>query len=133
MSRGISAEFAEGLLEKARSRGLVAPADQRLPKVFKVRVPNKWENRYAIDILEPRRRVGEIHHYEFEALKLRVGIGAYYTPDWVAWRQDGRVEIHEVKGFWREAAKVRWKAVQDRYRGFIFVAMTIKGGVWVPA
>lgn len=129
----ISAAEGERLLEHARAKGLLPMAEVSRKGKGRMRLPNKWETRYAADVLEPRRRAGEITHYEYEALKIRVGIGAYYTPDWVAWRADGRVEIHEVKGFWREAAKVRWKAVQDRYRGFIFHSATIRGGVWVDA
>ena len=44
-------------------------------------VMNKSEARYAREVLEPQKRVGEILDWRYEAMKLRLGSNCFYTPD----------------------------------------------------
>jgi hypothetical protein len=93
---------------------------------------NQWERQWAAE-LEALRAAGEVRWYAFEPVRLRLaghGRVAWYTPDFgVAWA-DGRTEFHEVKGFWREAARVRIKVAAGMYP-WPFVAIRKVDGRWV--
>jgi len=67
---------------------------------------NKTEAAYAL-VLEARKRAGEIRDYWYEGIRLVLGHAANYTPDFLVVLADGTVELHEVKGFMREAAHTR--------------------------
>lgn len=90
---------------------------------------NGLEERYA-DVLWLRQRAGEVRRYWFEPMKLLLGSGAYYKVDFVVWFADDTVECHEVKGFWREAARVRIKTAATAYPIFRFLAVQFKKGEW---
>lgn len=93
-------------------------------------LPNKWESEYERDILWPLWKAGNIRGYMFEGICLRLGKGAWYTPDWFVVFED-HFECHEVKGFWREAARVRIKVAAGLHRYFKFTAITRdKRGAW---
>ena len=89
---------------------------------------NKTEEAYA-NRLETLKRLGEIQWYKFEGIKLRLGEGAYFTPDFFVMTSNFSLEVHEVKGFWREAAKVRIKAASEMYP-FRFIAARKNGITW---
>lgn len=82
---------------------------------------NKTERAYA-DHLYALQLAGEILAYEFEGVKLRLAPGAFYTPDFFVVTPE-RFELHEVKGFWREAAKVRIKTAAAKYPHFKFLVV----------
>lgn len=97
---------------------------------------NKLETRYSSHLEALKIQSGVICWYEFEAFKIRLADGAWYTPDFTVMRWDlkggpPRVEFHECKGFWREAARIRIKVAADKYP-FRFVAVTFdrKTGEW---
>jgi len=91
---------------------------------------NGLERDYAYQ-LWLRQRAGEVRSYAFEGIKLRLGFDAWYTPDFApVWLADDTVEIHECKGRWREAARVRIKAAAALHPIFRFVAVTRTQGVW---
>ena len=81
------------------------------------------ERRYA-EILEGRKIVGEIRMWLYEPASLQIGGGARYTPDFLVFNLDGSVEFHEVKGFWREAAKVRLRVAIEKFPMFGFFVVT---------
>ena len=94
---------------------------------------NKTEQAYA-DLLELRKRAGEIHGYRFEPLKFNLGSACFYTPDFEVVLPDGVLEYHEVKGFWRDDARVKIKAVARQFSDRLFVVVMKKakkhGGGW---
>lgn len=91
------------------------------------RLPNKTEDAYA-QHLELLKHAGEVLWFQYEAIKLRLADGAYYKPDYAVLMRDCLLELHEVKGFWREAARVRIKVAASIYP-FKFVAVKkVKGG-----
>lgn len=90
---------------------------------------NKTEVRWA-DELWKLQLAGKVHQYWFEPVKFRLGLSAWYTPDFVVWMADDTVEVHEVKGFWREAARVRIKTVATNYPLYRFVAIRLVEGRW---
>lgn len=67
---------------------------------------NKTERAYA-DVLEALRVGGIIREWHFEAVTLKLAHDCRYTPDFLVVRSDGALELHEVKGFWRDDAKVK--------------------------
>lgn len=89
---------------------------------------SKLESEYAT-LLELLKKAGEILWYEYEAVKLRLGDGAYYTPDFLVMLPDKTLECHEVKGHWREAARVRIKVAAGS-KPFRFKAITKVKGQW---
>lgn len=93
-------------------------------------VPNKTEAAYMAEL---RHRPGVVE-VMFEAVKLRLADGAWYTPDVLVLMEDGQCELHEVKGFWREAARVRIKVAARLYPHWIFRAVQKRrvkdGGGW---
>jgi hypothetical protein len=88
---------------------------------------NKTEAAYHAYLLEQP----DVARVEFEAVKLRLATGAWYTCDmWVVYA-DGREEMHEVKGFWREAARVRIKVAAKEYGWrWTFRAVQREPGGW---
>lgn len=72
--------------------------------------------------------------YRFEGIKLRLADNTFYSPDFAVMRADGQMELHEVKGYWRDDAKVKIKVAADQYpMRFIAVKALPKkqGGGWV--
>jgi len=93
---------------------------------------NKTEAEYA-QRLDALKHAGEIAWYKFEGLRLRLGDGCGYTPDFAVMKSNGLMECHEVKGFWRDDARAKIKIAADLYP-FRFIAVTkeakCRGGGW---
>lgn len=88
----------------------------------KRREMNKTEAAYSDEVLAQLYIKDEIRDWWYESVRLRLANGAWYTPDFVVMMHDGTLEMHEVKGFWREAARVRIKVAADNYP-FKFIAV----------
>jgi len=82
---------------------------------------NKTEAAYG-QRLEMRRRSGDIVSYQFEAIKFRLADKTFYTPDFVVVREDV-IEVHEVKGFWEEDARVKFKVAAETFPYLVFIAI----------
>jgi len=82
---------------------------------------NKTEAAYA-DHLKLRQMAGEIITYRFEAFKLRLADNTFYSPDFVVTCQH-QIECHEVKGFWRDDARVKIKVAAALFPEFAFIAV----------
>lgn len=99
---------------------------------LKVGAMNKTEAAYAVT-LEQRKHAGEVIWYKFEGVKLRLADNTFYSPDFAVMLADGQIEMHEVKGFWQDDAKVKIKVAADLYP-FRFIAVKVKtkksGGGW---
>jgi hypothetical protein len=113
---------------------LVPPMEGPAPKKRRTarrRAMNRTEAAYAAQ-LELRRAAGEIRSFEFEAVRLNIGEGAWYTPDFLVLRftvETGfTVEFHEVKGSWKAKnardGRTRLKAAAKQYPWARFVAVT---------
>lgn len=122
--KGWSLADVKRLEDAGRVRGVPALANPGAvtpePPAPKRRAPNRWEAAYAREVLEPRRLAGEVVAYWYEALSLRIG-RCRYTADYLVRTRD-EWELHEVKGFFREAARVRLSAVLEMYPFPIVVA-----------
>ena len=82
---------------------------------------NKTERAYA-DHLELRQHAGEIAWFKFEGVKLRLADSTFYSPDFAVMLAGGEMEMHEVKGFWRDDARAKIKIAADMYP-FRFIAL----------
>lgn len=82
---------------------------------------NKTEAKYA-EYLKQLQQNGEICWWKFESLKLRLANNCYYTPDFFVLKNDGTMEIHEVKGakaIFQDDAKVKTKVAAETFP-FVF-------------
>lgn len=89
---------------------------------------NKTESQYAQE-LELHKRAGLIAWYKFEGVKLRLADNTFYTPDFAVMLSSGQMEMHEVKGFWQDDARVKIKVAADMYP-FAFKAIKKAKGGW---
>lgn len=92
---------------------------------------NKTEALYA-ERLDAMKHHGEILWHKFEALKLRLADNTFYTVDFAVMAADGVLEMHEVKGFWQDDARVKIKvaAAQYPFRFRAVYAPRRKGDDW---
>lgn len=97
-------------------------------------VMNGYERDYADTVLEPLRLAGEVAFYWFEQLTFKLADDLRYTPDFIVQRPDGILECHEVKGHWRDDARVKIKIAAQMFP-FRFVAVSKRtkkeGGGWI--
>lgn len=94
---------------------------------------NRTEAAYALE-LEARRVAGELLEWAYEDTRLRLGSSAWFKPDFRVVLASGATEFHEIKGHWREAARVRIKVAAEKFRHYRFIALTRRrqkdGGGW---
>lgn len=94
---------------------------------------NKTEADYAAH-LERLLLSGDVDWFRFEGVKLRLADSTFYTPDFAVMNADGIMEMHEVKGFWTDDARVKIKVAADQYP-FRFIAFKAvaksRGGGWL--
>lgn len=91
---------------------------------LKVGAMNKTEEGYG-QHLELLKRAGEVLWYRFEGIKLRLADKTFYTPDYAVMTASGQMELHEVKGFWEDDARVKIKVAAEMYP-FKFLAVKVK-------
>jgi len=100
---------------------------------LKTGVMNKTEAAYA-EYLKSLAMAGEVVWWRFEGIKLRLADNTFYTPDFDVMKADGMMEIHEVKGYWEDDARVKIKVAAEQYP-FVFLAIKAvakkNGGGWV--
>jgi len=95
-------------------------------------VMNKTEKSYT-EWLDAQKRMGLILWYKFEGIKLRLADATFYSPDFAVLLNTGEIEIHEVKGYWQDDAKVKIKVASELYpfRFYAVYALPKKqGGGW---
>jgi Protein of unknown function (DUF1064) len=83
---------------------------------------NGMEKKYAA-YLELRRITGEILEWRFEPLKLRLAPKTYYTPDFLLLMHDGKIELHETKGFMEEDANVKIKVAMEMFASIFTIVL----------
>ncbi|MBO9710543.1 MAG: hypothetical protein J7521_20270 [Caulobacter sp.] len=89
---------------------------------------NKMEAEYGA-MLEVRKRAGEVAWYAFEGIKLRLADLTFYSPDYLVMLTNGELEVHEVKGFWEDDARVKIKVAASLFP-FRFIAVQKARGAW---
>jgi len=88
---------------------------------LKVGVMNKTEAAYA-ENLNRRMLAGEVLWFKFEGIKLRLADATFYSPDFAVMVDSGQMEMHEVKGFWQDDARVKIKVAASLFP-FRFIAV----------
>lgn len=93
---------------------------------------NKTEMAYE-STLKQLQIIGDVIWYKFEGMKLKLADNTFYTPDFAVMLKNGEIEMHEVKGYWQDDAKVKIKVAADMYP-FKFIAIKARakklGGGW---
>ena len=83
--------------------------------------------------LAQRHHAGEIAWFKFEGITFKLADDTRYTPDFTVMLADGRMQVHEVKGFWTDDARVKIKVASALFP-FEFFAIKKKakkdGGGW---
>jgi hypothetical protein len=82
---------------------------------------NKTERDWA-KMLESLRKSGDVREWHYEAVTLKVGEDCRYTPDFMVVYPDGHIGFDEVKGFWRDDAKVKIRTAAKQFP-FVFRAV----------
>jgi len=83
-------------------------------------------------LLDTKIASRQIQWWGHEPIKLKLGKGAWYTPDFGVVEKDSSFTFYETKGsFFREAAKVRLKVARSTYPFFNFVVARKTKGTWV--
>lgn len=75
-----------------------------------------------MQVLELAKRAGQIVDYRYEPFALKLAKLTTYTPDFLVIYSD-RFELHEVKGFWQDDARVKIKVAAERFPWFRFLAI----------
>lgn len=93
---------------------------------------NKTEAAYDAHLWE-QRHAGLVLWHKFEGIKLRLADNTFLTVDFAVLPSGGVLEMHEVKGFWQDDARVKIKVAASIYP-FRFIAVTARakkhGGGW---
>jgi hypothetical protein len=64
-------------------------------------------------------------------VKLRIGEGCTYTPDFIVWLPDRTSEAHECKGFERDDSVVKFKAAAEQFPFMVFRMFKRRGQAWI--
>ena len=97
--------------------------------IFKPGTMNKTEAAFAEHIERAKLIDNDIVAYVFEPLKLRLAKNTFYTPDFLVVRKSC-FEIFEVKGFWRDDARVKIKVAAKMFPWFKWYAVQLKKKQW---
>lgn len=96
-----------------------APEPKHAKFEQKSKTPNKTEQRY-LDILEAKKRRGEINSYRYEGMSLRWGDGMRYTADVVVFCGK-EITLIEVKGpHIHQKDLIRFKGCKAEWKEFNF-------------
>jgi hypothetical protein len=81
--------------------------------------------------LADRKHWGEILDYWFEEVKFRLAGRTFYTPDFTVAELGGSMSVWEVKGYWRDDARVKIKVAAEKYPHIRWVAVRWIGREWI--
>lgn len=87
---------------------------------------SKLERKFAA-FLPWLQSKGDFHRWAHEPMKLKLAPNTFYTPDFASFTHIqgmAMVTLYEVKGYWRDDARVKFKIAANMYPEFLFVAVT---------
>lgn len=90
---------------------------------------NKTEKHRAVE-LEAMRRGQRIASWSFERVTLKLADDCRYTPDFFVVDLLGGITFEEVKGFWRDDARVKIRVAAQQFPQFTFTALRLEKGQW---
>jgi len=117
------------LAKRKNLKANIRVVTRRIPPLPPRHKMNKLETRYR-DLLEARKQAGDIIDYVYEGITFRLASRTTYTPDFLVVMNDC-FEIHEVKGYWRDDARVKWKLAAEKFPWLRFVAVQWRRKQWV--
>lgn len=89
---------------------------------------NKTERAY-LGYIETLKKVGQFQWIGVQSTTFKLADDCRYTPDFITLELDGKVTAREVKGFFRDDAKVKIKVAARMFPWVQFVLVRkIKGG-----
>ena len=92
---------------------------------------NKTEAAYALH-LAAQQHIGQINLFLFESVKLRLADKTWYCPDFLVWFTGAETpDFHEIKGFERDDAIVKFKCAAELFHRFRFKMIKRVNGEWV--
>ncbi len=128
----VSSSDISAIRNPAARAAVLRQLGRRAPKVVVPKAAmNSLESAYA-HRLDTLKLAGEVKWWAFNEIRLRIAGGkkqAWFKPDFAVQFSDGRFEMHESKGFMREAACVRLKVAAEKFP-FRFILVTRVAGEW---
>ena len=117
--------------EQAKSLGIAEHIPKRVVRTTgkNEKGQNKTEAAFDRHLADIKYR-GGIKEYWFEAVKFRLAGRCYYTPDFYVIRDDDLHLCYEVKGFWRDDARVKFKVAAEKFPHIHWVAVRRINGEW---
>lgn len=82
--------------------------------------------------LELLRMAGEIAWYRFGDHSIRLAKRTWYRLDYRVGLHNGRIQVHEVKGFWHDDARVKIKVAARLFPEYQFLAVQNSGSTAAP-
>ena len=106
-------------------------------KLTSSKQPNKNEQRFYDEYLNPLMRRGVLNRVIYEARSFKL-YSIKYTPDWVCTRPDGGIVCYECKPFYKNQNKVHWhpgskerlKMAASLYPNIEWYATWKQDGIW---
>lgn len=91
----------------------------------------KWEYAYT-QFLELEKQAGTVRQWTYEPFSLWLPGRVRYTPDFLVWYTDGRIELIEVKGWSKNLrdGKTRYKIAAAMFPCFTWRMVARKGHGW---
>lgn len=89
----------------------------------------KIEARMAYE-LDLQHRAGQIKHWSYQAVKVRLADKTWYCPDFCIHWADGRIEFRETKGYWESDARTKFKVAAELHQWATFTAWRLVNGAW---
>lgn len=123
---------AQSLLQSQAAKCGCEPVKKETEKPVQLKAKkydSGWEQAYAYN-LDLRKIAGEIEEWVYKPWKFILAPKTTYEPDFLVVPVTGMLEIHEVKGYWRDDARVKWKAVMEKHRWFRFFVVKKEGSGW---
>ena len=93
------------------------------------RYKSNLERDYA-EYLQLQKLSGQIHDWKYEPKTFWLAKRTTYTPDFLVIQKDKSKEYHEVKGFSRQAGRIKWKITAEQHPEYKWYWVTRKKGRW---
>lgn len=101
-------------------------ARSRVPQIEGWDEMNRLERDWAVVL----KLNAEVRRAVWQGARLRLAKSTLYTPDFMVFMASGLIEMHETKGYMREAARVRLNTAARLYPEFQFWKITRPKVLW---
>lgn len=91
---------------------------------------NSWECDYAGMLAVLQVHDKSVAAWGYQPIRFRIAGGCFFTPDFVVRYADGRIVAVDVKGYMREAARIRIRIAAEKYPWMQFIVARKKHEKW---